>query len=132
MIQKPSRNTALRQTILDIFQNEQRPLTIPELTKLLDQRGFSPNKTSLYRQMETLSESGNIQKVTLTSNVAHFELAEHHHHHHFVCTDCSSTICLEDESLEAEIAAMEQRLQKQGLTVHEHQFSLAGICNKCL
>lgn len=124
------RNTALREALLAIFRNEKRPLTIPELTEMLAKKAFFPNKTSLYRQIETLSKSGVLQRVTLVTDIAHFEYVDYHHHH-FVCRECNETACVNDEELERSIADVEEKLRQQGITIEDHQFSFTGVCKKC-
>lgn len=131
MKQKTLRNTALRNAILKIFAARKKPLTIMELTDLLAEEGFFPNKTTLYRQMETLTAIGKLHQVTLASGVMHYELATHHHHH-FVCTDCNQTLCVEDADLEKQIIALEQKLKQRGLAVEEHHFSMSGLCKNCI
>ncbi len=131
MIKKTFRNTALRNTILEIFSRSEKPLSIVELTELLAKNDFFPNKTTLYRQMETLCATKKLQQVSLAaSSSMHYELASQHHHH-FVCTDCNQTLCVEDSDLEKQIASLEQKLSLNGLKVQAHHFSIAGLCENC-
>ena len=119
----------LREIIIDILKHYKKPITPPKLLKHIQSK-ININKTSLYRQLETLSQKQIINKVMLHTNIAHFELSTHHHHH-MVCEKCDSIECIADDHLEESIHTIEQKLQKKGLTIHNHHFSLSGLCQDC-
>lgn len=124
------RNTPLRRAILEIFSQKRIPLTIPELTEFLAQRSLQPNKTSLYRQVETLLQKNILEEVPLTTGIKHYELSDHHHHH-FVCESCADITCISDERLEKDIHSLMKKLAEKGLAITNHQFSLSGLCAQC-
>jgi Fur family zinc uptake transcriptional regulator len=128
--EKKLKKTPLRIALLEIFEAKKQPLTIADMERLLGENNFSPNQTSLYRQVETLSTANILQMVALKNGVTHYEL-QTHHHHHFICEECESTKCIDDENLETHIHTLEKKLETMGIRVSSHQFSLRGKCPKC-
>jgi len=129
--QKNLRKSALRAAVLEIFSHAKTPLTVPLLQEALKKKKFSPNKTSLYRHLDTLVELGDIEELMLESSITHYEL-KRRHHHHFVCESCEKIECLEDAQLEKNIHSLENALKKKGLSARHHQFSFSGLCKSCL
>ncbi|MCF7906186.1 transcriptional repressor [Candidatus Gracilibacteria bacterium] len=125
------RKSALRTAMMDIFSHAKAPLTVPSLQEALKKKKLSPNKTSLYRHLDTLVSLGALEELVLESSVTHYEL-QRHHHHHFVCESCEKIECLEDSQLEKSIHALEDTLKKKGLSAQKHQFSFSGTCKSCL
>lgn len=127
---KKTRSSSLREQLLQVFQEQKKPLSVPEIQSLLEKKELTPHKTSLYRQLETMSEQSVLQSIVLDSGVAYFELQKHHHHH-FVCNSCKKIECFENEMLENAIHLLEASFQKLGASIFEHQFSFRGKCAKC-
>jgi len=124
------RITPVRKGILDILEEKNTPLTIVEIQGFLKEKELFPNKTTLYRQMETLIENNIIESVSLKNAVVHYE-KKTSHHHHFFCNDCEDIVCIESEDFEKSTKALEKSLQKNGFLVQRHTFSLEGKCQKC-
>ncbi len=55
---------------------------------------------TVYRNLTLLADIGEIQRLRLGDGVDHFD-ADTSPHYHFVCTNCSSVIDLEMESIES-------------------------------
>ncbi len=127
---KEMKSTPLVVATLEILKQEAKPLSVPILLENLAERDIKPNKTTLYRMLEKLVESKQVESVLLSNKAAHYELTGHHHHH-FVCRSCDTVTCIEDEALENKIHDFEKELQKQGLKVDAHQFSISGACQSC-
>lgn len=129
--QKGLRVTPLRMSLLESLKNADGPKTVTEMKKDLNKNGFQPNKTTLYRQIESLIHAGLVQEVQLKTGIQHYEM-QVEHHHHFVCQKCDEIECIEDEPLENAIHSLEDQMKKRGMTVYEHNFSFTGICNQCI
>lgn len=123
--------TPLRKMIIEEMLNINSPTTAIDLMKRINSLGLKPNKTSLYRQLDTLIEKKIIQKVSLESHIDHFEVRKSHHHH-LVCQECDKIECLESSNLEKAIHDLEDDLSKKGMQILEHRFSLKGICKQCV
>lgn len=125
------RQTKLTKHILGILKDENQPLSVPEIQqKLKDVHNLSPNKTTLYRQFDKLKQNNLVEEILLTNNVTHYEIKQAHHHH-FICSECDTIKCLQDQNLEKEIHKLEHHLETQGLTINQHQFSFSGHCESC-
>jgi Fe2+ or Zn2+ uptake regulation protein len=125
------RKTKLTNYILEILEKANQPLSIPEiLEKLKQNHQETPNKTTLYRQFEKLTQLNEVEEILLTNNVTHYELKQDHHHH-FICNECDTIKCLKDQKLEDEIHKLEHTLEGQGLQITQHQFSFSGQCQAC-
>lgn len=128
--EKKLKKTPLRVAIVKIFASIQKPISIASLEKLLHQHQFSPNQTSLYRQIETLVQHNIIQSIILKNSTAYYEL-QAHHHHHFICEKCHIITCLDTEYLEKMLHALEKKLTTQGMSISSHQLSFHGKCKLC-
>ncbi len=119
---KGLRLTALRKNLFSIFSQFHAPLSVPELTDSL-----GVNKTTLYREMETLLAHELIRAIEFGDGKTRYELA-HDDHHHFVCEQCGD---VEDvENCEVEKTASE--LQKtKGVLVRRHALEFFGLCARC-
>ncbi len=124
------RNTQLKSTLLKILEEKRSPLTVPHLMSLLEKKRLHPNKTTLYRQLENMKESGVVEEVLLEDGIAHFEF-KREHHHHFICEICNQVSCLEDQVLEKAIHRFEKQISDRGASVSHHQFSVFGTCREC-
>lgn len=123
-------NTSIKQALLHILQQEQKPFSVPDLLSFLAQEGITPNKTTLYRALEKMKSENVVNEVLLDSKCAFYELNTHHHHH-FVCEKCKSIQCVKDPSLESTVHALEKKLEQNGLNIQSHQFSFSGLCKQC-
>lgn len=128
--EKELKKTPLRIALLQIFSAEKSPFSVAEIEKKLAKKKLFPNKTSLYRQMETLEEKNILSKTIFTNGVAHYEMHADHHHH-FQCDGCQKIECIHDRDIEDAIHALEHELQKKGLSHLSHHFSLSGMCKNC-
>lgn len=128
--EKKLKKTPLRIALLEIFSTENVHLSVGEIQKKLAEKNLSPNKTSLYRQMETLEEERILSKTVLPNGVAYYEMRADHHHH-FQCDNCQTVECIHDDNIENAIHQLEDTLQKKGLSHLSHHFSLTGTCKNC-
>jgi len=102
--------TPLLKTVLEILKEQGRPLSVPDLLGMLLEKGFSPNKTTLYRMMERLVESGSVRSLLVDSKTTFYEQASKHEHHHFSCQKCAQVFCIEDKKVASSFSDLGQRL----------------------
>lgn len=124
------RETPLSKAVLELLEQQNRPVSVPDLKAMLAEKALEPNKTTLYRMLERLQQEGVIRSVLLDNKTAYFELAREQHHH-FVCQDCDLISCVSDPDLEAKIQDLEDTLKSKGLEVKGRQFTLSGTCSDC-
>lgn len=119
------RNTRQRDAIRDAIVSAGRPLLPQEV--LLAAQAAVPGLglATVYRNLKTLVEEGELQPVTLPGESPRFELAGRQHHHHFQCRHCQRVFdvlaCPGDLS----------RLAPRGFTVDGHDLTLYGHCGDC-
>ena len=101
-----------------------------DLEKNLEEKNIFANQTSVYRQVETLTENNILQSIILKNSTGYYEL-QTHHHHHFICDTCEKIECVEDEALETQIHFLEDKLVQKGMQIDSHQFSFHGKCKQC-
>jgi len=125
------RNTPLLKSVLMLLKESKKPVSVPDLQHLLEDKDLKPNKTTLYRMLEKLVEEGSVEVLLLDPKVTHYELKTHHHHH-FRCDSCDEIKCISDPELESQIHALEHKLETKGMTIKDHHFSLSGTCTTCV
>ncbi len=124
------RSTPIRTALLAILGRNKKPLTPQEILFFLDKKGFKVNKTTVYRQLETLMTSQILNEVNLADRVKRYELADKHgHHHHLVCVKCGG---IEDVVLSNDLKRQEKMIwQKNKFKVSQHSLEFFGTCHKC-
>lgn len=124
------RQTPLLSTVLALLKTAGKPVSVLELQSLLVEQHLTPNKTTLYRMLEKLTEADQVEALLLDAHTSYYELKTHHHHH-FRCQSCETIRCLTDPELETKIHSLEAKLEAKGFEVNRHHFSLSGKCAVC-
>ena len=124
------RQTPLLKAVLALLEKSRKPLCVPDLQQLLVAQNLKPNKTTLYRMLEKLTQDRTVEALLLDPKAVYYELKTHHHHH-FRCQVCDAIKCIADPALETQIHALEHKLEAKGLTIADHHFSLSGKCHAC-
>ncbi|RNC29831.1 MAG: Peroxide-responsive repressor PerR [Candidatus Dichloromethanomonas elyunquensis] len=122
------RSTKQRRAILELFNRQEKHLAAEEVHQLVR---FQLPKISLgtvYRNLEALSEQGDLQKTVFPDGKARFEGAKHEHHHHMVCLGCSNIV---DISLCPVRPEMKDLLNAEEFEAVYHRFEVFGYCRDC-
>ncbi len=116
-----ARRPVVQQHILDLL-SERHSVTAPDMVSILKQGGKAVNKTSVYRALDQLLESGKICRQNLAGDIPTFELRDHHHDH-LVCEVCGRVIVTE----------CLVRIPKtvEGFQVGHHHLTVYGMCESC-
>jgi Fur family ferric uptake transcriptional regulator len=123
------RRSAAREAILRALVAKRKPVSVQDVAAHIKTEGKSFNKTTLYREIETLKRAGHIKELMLRNDVALYELAGPHHHH-LTCVSCGDvravhlheSICHEERAI----------AKKEGFKILEHSFEFFGLCPKCV
>ncbi len=125
------RYTRGRRQLVELLEQAERPVTIPELMDI----GASQSQSSLYRNLAILEQCGAVHRLVSTDDVSRYELAEElsEHHHHLVCSACGR---LEDVVLppaieRALVRAAEEAREQRDFDVDSHRLELVGTCPTC-
>ena len=107
--------------------------TAGELSEFLSSHGVSVNKTTVYRNLDKMTENGRLMKhkSLIADGIVYQAAEEENHcaeHIHFQCCKCGSVIHLSDEKTSEYLKSISEDL---GLQINLNLSSLNGICQKC-
>ncbi len=118
------RITKVRVLILKLLYFAEFPMTVQQILVTLN-----ANKTTIYREMETLEVKGFIVSVSFDDGVKRYELSNLGHHHHLVCLNCNT---VKDLMIADDFHKEEKQIStKEKFTVLKHNLDFYGICAKC-
>lgn len=91
------RCTAARIAVVQSLSDHQSPMSSNEVADDLAEFGF--DKSTIYRSLTELEESGLLVRLELGESVRRYELLPQGEdadppHPHFVCTNCGTVLCL--------------------------------------
>ena len=122
------RMTRIRKAMLDIFSAAKVPLTASVVTESLSKRHITADRTTIYRELRFLEETGVIREVRLVGRGRSFELSGGHQHH-LVCLGCHD---VKSVSFEGHLDSEEERLLRdERFRVSDHSMEFYGLCDKC-
>ena len=108
---------------LDDFRSAQ------EIHEELRRDGEGIGLTTVYRTLQNLSESGEVDVLRTDSGEAVYRRCSTHHHHHLVCRRCGRTVEVEGPAVES----WAQRIaEENGFAEISHTVEVFGVCSKCL
>jgi len=116
------RNTPIHKQILSLLEKNLYPLSADELIYQV-----SANKTTVYRQLETMVKHGIVNKVSFTDRKLRYEPSNREHHHHLICEQCGTirNIPLNETLL------LSQLKQVPDFQITRHSLEFFGVCNHC-
>lgn len=92
----------------------------------------SPDRVTLYRILERLTQIGVVQRYTDSARTHHFSLKQTNSMGSFECDQCHHVIPIEDDPvLSAALQLVKARLSEQGMTEREVTLASYGICPDC-
>lgn len=122
------RQTKQRQLILDLLQTAGEPITAGELYKRAQQHGGTLAKSTVYRNLESMAQRGEVERGFLSNGESFFSNAQTAHHHYMICKGCHK---MQDLPL-CPLHQMEQAAEQQEFAVTDHVIQLYGYCKECL
>lgn len=116
-----------------ISLNQEKGFTAGELSDFLRSNDVSVNKTTVYRNLDKMTESGKLvkHKSAISDGFIYQPAADEHHcedHIHFQCCKCGSVIHLDDKKTAKYLESISAEL---GVKIDLNLSSLNGICQKC-
>ncbi len=131
--QEGFRLTHQREKILNVFQDVAMGdhLSAEVIYQKLSDQGENIGLSTIYRALHLMVDLGVLRELTLPEGRHYYELSTpfDHQHHHLVCTQCGS-LGEFDADLITQIGM--QEAMKQGFSLLSCQFTVLGICPKCL
>lgn len=123
----PLRNTRQRAAVMsaladaDVFKSSQ------EIHDDLRQRGESVGLATVYRTLQALADSGDVDVIVRDGETAYRQCSPSHHHH-LVCRRCHSTIEVEAPDVETWASRV---ASDHGFADVTHTVEVYGLCPLC-
>jgi Fur family ferric uptake transcriptional regulator len=124
------RGGSARLTVIAFLEEQTCCLGAQEINDELRALGTPVGLASVYRILDTLAQSGLLQRLDLGDGVMRFERMgdDAEHHHHLVCDGCGKVETFTDKRLETVIRDVERR---SGYAVAAHDVVIRGACAGC-
>lgn len=118
--------------ILDLLQrNQSVHLTVEQMLNILKEEETPVGKTTLYRFLETMIDSGEVQKFNLdniTSCYQYVGTDKVHNHYHLKCNICGKITHVDDPC----INRMNNKIEKNcDFKIDQSRTVFYGICKEC-
>ena len=126
------RVTPARKAIADIFFHASKPLPVSEITIALNAKGFTPNKTTIYREIVFMLEQGFVNEVNIAGRKKFYEIKKHHHHH-LICRECKVTREVRFDEMELLMDKVQSDLRSNTSFYDiRHSLEFYGVCPNCI
>ena len=99
-----------------------------EIYALLRSRGQDVGLTTVYRTLQALADSGEIDVLRKPEGESVYRQCSTGHHHHLVCRSCGRTVEIEGPAVESWADSM---AAKHGFAEVEHTLEIFGTCANC-
>ncbi|MFT4043353.1 MAG: Fur family transcriptional regulator [Gordonia sp. (in: high G+C Gram-positive bacteria)] len=122
------RSTRQRAAIADALATSKDFQSAQELHDQLKARGESIGLTTVYRNLQALSQAGEIDVLWDGSGETRYRNCSSGHHHHLVCRRCGTTVEVQAEPVERWAATT---AAEHGFTDIHHTVEVFGLCAAC-
>lgn len=120
--------TTTRMLVFDILNKNDKPLTVPEISKKLG--SLAPDQTTIYRVLDQAVTVGFAKKIHLKDSIVRYEIAGDCCCHHVVCRGCGLIEHIDNEAMERTIKQAVRKVKSFAL-VDEHNLEFFGLCKSC-
>ena len=120
------RNTVQRQLVLDAVKALNIHATAEQVYEFIVLKHPSISKATVYRNLNQMSEAGELLNIGTFYGCAHYD-HQCHDHHHFVCESCYKVF-----DVESDFSDIVSRVKgSQGFDISNFQLSFGGLCWNC-
>ncbi|MDG4820505.1 transcriptional repressor [Asanoa sp. WMMD1127] len=125
----PGRTTRQRTEVTALLQEVNDFLTAQQLHGILRERGAKVGLTTVYRTLQRMVESGEVDSTRTPDGEQLFrQCSRSRHHHHLVCRMCGRTVEIEGPAMER---WTEKVADQHGYTDVAHTLEIFGTCSAC-
>ena len=121
------RSTRQRAAVKEVLAGADTFLTAQQIHDRLRNGGASVGLTTVYRTLQLLSESDEVD-ILHVEGEALYRRCSGSHHHHLVCRSCRRTVEIESDGVEDWAHAIAAR---HGFTSASHVVEIFGLCSSC-
>lgn len=122
------RSTRQRAAIADLLTANDEFLSAQQLHDLLTERGDSIGLTTVYRNLQALVDSGQVDAIWDGSGETRYRYCSDEHHHHLVCRRCGTTVEIQADPVEV---WAEKIAKDHGFQDISHTVEVFGTCRDC-
>jgi Fe2+ or Zn2+ uptake regulation protein len=122
------RVTNARLAVATILQHGGGHMTASEVAAAVGGSGARVDQSTVYRVLADLRDSGLVAESRFGSGEASYEWIAGSDHHHLHCTECGTTLPLDDDVVESFVEAVRKR---HGFSAEARHTVMTGICGKC-
>lgn len=128
--EKKLRKTALKKEILKIFFQKKRPFSATNILKILRDKNFPTDKSSVFRTVKNFEKNG-ILKNIFSKNSENFYEIFSENHAHFQCKKCGKIKCVSGKTFQNFLICFQKWGEKTDDFFAPGDFFFSGICPKC-
>ena len=124
---KPLRNTHQRKLVREIVRGSTNHPTAYDIYAIAREQDPTISKGTVYRNLNLLSELGEIRKLQMPVGPDHYDF-KMESHYHFICRKCSKVVDANipyNEDLNGATASL------PGYKTEWHRLVLVGLCPEC-
>lgn len=126
---RQQRQTRQRAAVSDLLARTDDFRSAQQIHQMLHDDGSSVALATVYRTLQTLVDSGEVDALRADDGEALYRRCETtKHHHHLVCRSCGTAVEISGTAVEAWAEDMAAR---HGFTAVEHVLDLFGLCPDC-
>ncbi|MFV2082929.1 MULTISPECIES: Fur family transcriptional regulator [unclassified Micromonospora] len=122
------RNTRQRSAVSAILDELAGFHSAQELHAMLRQRGDRVGLTTVYRTLQGLADSGEVDVMRPPGGEHLYRRCSQGHHHHLVCRSCGSAVEVAGPAVES---WAERIAAQHGYVGVSHTMEIFGTCPKC-
>lgn len=125
---RPPRATRQRAAVSELLDRLDGFRSAQEIHEELRRGGQGIGLTTVYRTLQALAESGELDVLRADNGEAVYRRCSDHHHHHLVCRECGRTVEVEGPAVES----WAQRVASEhGFSELSHTVEIFGRCPAC-
>lgn len=122
------RQTRQRTAVSELLDSLDEFKSAQELHDILRHRGEPIGLTTVYRSLQTLAESGEVDCLVADDGENRYRKCGAAHHHHLVCRQCGATVEIAGPAVEKWADTM---AAEHGYTAVSHTLEIFGLCQNC-
>jgi Fur family ferric uptake transcriptional regulator len=127
-VQGRTRTTRQRVEMLEVLAECPEFRTPRQLHDELVSRGARIGLTTVYRTLQMLSDTGEVDVMRLPTGDQLYRRCGVAHHHHLTCRGCATTVEVRSPTVESWAATT---ADAHGFTDESHTLEIFGVCARC-